>query len=42
MEDLDLQKDRDQVDLSSLPSGFYLLIRRTENGPPEYAKVNME
>jgi len=42
VEDIEMQMNQDQVDLSFLPPGLYLLIRRTRNGAPEYAKVIRE
>jgi hypothetical protein len=37
-----LQENESSVDLSSLPPGLYILIRRTGNKAPEYAKLIME
>jgi len=37
-----LDENQDQVDLTSLPPGLYVLIRKAENGLPEYAKVIKE
>lgn len=38
----DLRGGQDQVDLSFLPPGFYLLIRQSGNKSPQYAKVIRE
>ena len=37
-----LNEYQDQVDLSSLPPGLYVLIRQSGNQAPEYAKVIRE
>lgn len=42
IDEMELQENQNQVDLSSLPPGLYLLIRRTAKGAPEYVKVIRE
>jgi len=42
VDEFELQENQDQVDLSTLSPGLYLLIRRTGNGAPEYGKVIKE
>ncbi|MEA3462250.1 MAG: T9SS type A sorting domain-containing protein, partial [Bacteroidota bacterium] len=39
---LEMEADQDQVDLSSLPPGLYILNRRTGSGMPQYVKVIRE
>ncbi|TFH27733.1 MAG: T9SS type A sorting domain-containing protein [Bacteroidia bacterium] len=42
IDEMELQENQDQVDLSTLPPGLYFLIRRTRNVAPVYVKVIRE
>ena len=42
VQSLDMKRDQDHVDLSSLPPGLYILSRQTGKGQPQYVKVIKE
>ena len=42
VQSLDMEMDQNHVDLSSLPSGLFILIRQTGTESPQYVKVIKE